>query len=129
MLTNSFKNKLPTPEWLERQYKLEREISEVCLKYISWSLLLAAIYVSYIKSGNVLLLVGTFIVGGLLYCYLHGHIMRIQINIVPAEKVTELRYFILSVGIYVVIVTTMLVGATMFSVYVVKALVGVQLPK
>jgi len=129
MLSNIFRRKLPTPEWLERQYKLEREVAEVCLKYISWNLLLGAMYVAYTKSGSVLLLIGTIIVSGLFHSYLHGNVMCMEINIVPEEKLTKRRYFLLAVGIYIVIMTAMLVGVTMFSVNVVKALVGVQLLK
>jgi hypothetical protein len=128
MLLNIFRFR-PSTEWLERQHKLEREVAEVGLKYITWSVLLAAINVAHIKSGSDLLLIAEIGVSGLLWWYLHGQLMRIDINIVPVEKLAQRRYFVLAIAIHVVIVSTMLIGTFFFSIYVVKALVGVQLPK
>jgi hypothetical protein len=119
----------PTTEWLERQNKFEREVGEVGLKYISWSVLLGAIDVARIKSGSALLFIAEIVVGGLLWWYLHGQVMRIEINIVPVGKLAQRRYFVVALGIHVLIVSTILIGTTFFSLYVVKALVGVQMPQ
>jgi hypothetical protein len=102
----------PTSEWLEREHQFQREVAEVGLKYVSWSVLLAAIYVAYTKSGNNLLLLAVIVVSGLLYWYLYGHLMRIDINIIPVEKLIQRPYFLLALAIHVIIVSTMLIGTT-----------------
>jgi hypothetical protein len=121
---------LSKTELLRREYKIASEVAEVGLKYISWTILLAAIDVARTKSGNAVFLIGEIIVGGLLWVYLYGQIMmRIDINIVPVEKLGQRRYFVLAVAIQAAIIGMFLFSATTLSIHVVKALVDVQLPK
>jgi len=66
-------------EWDELIQRFGREATEIGLKYISWSILLAAIRVARIKAGSIALLIGEYVVVGFLYVHLYCNVMRLQI--------------------------------------------------
>jgi hypothetical protein len=55
-----------------------REIAEISLKYISWSLMIAALQFAYIKSGNRSLSVMLIIIKIMLWIFLYFNVMRLD---------------------------------------------------
>ena len=116
-------------EWAELIFNFGREVTEIGLKYISWSMLLAAIRLARIKSGSTELVIAESMVSLLLNCYLFSQLMRIDISVFSPERLTKRGHRMISAIVTIIIIIPIWWGSTMISNHTVQGLVDLQLPK
>jgi hypothetical protein len=108
--------------------KFGREIAEISLKYISWSLMIAALQFAYIKSGNKSLSILLIIIKIMLWIFLYCNVMRLDyLFFSPARMPVRIGASVIFAVLNVIVIQGLYIGGIFLSDAVIKAIVDLQL--
>jgi hypothetical protein len=105
-----------------------REVAEISLKYISWSLMIAALQFAYIKSGNKSLSIMLIIIKIMLWIFLYCNVMRLDYIFFSPERIpVRIGTSVIFAVLNIIVVQGLFIGGIFLSDAVIKAIVDLQL--
>ena len=117
------KNKSPSERVDKILYRTYREVSEILLKAITWSVMIAAIKYTGEISNSTTLWIGGWVSQTILLAYLYGNIYRLEENTLSRKNMEKIfgRHYWAGIALSVAITGILFVASALFITAVVDA--------
>jgi hypothetical protein len=107
--------------------RVGREVAEISLKFISWSVMIGALQFAAIKSGNKNLPVLIFVIKAMLWLFLYCNVMRVEISLFrPTTLPNSAHMRIFWMFLNLIVAQGLFLVAILISDSVIQAIIDLQ---